>query len=84
MCVCVCGKAFVHMARLERERAEVQQKREEEARRRHREHITRVKKMLEAAFDGDTAEINTLLKEVSQPLQCKLAALYHRRSSTWN
>ena len=55
----------MYMARLERERAEVQQKREEEARKKQREHLARIKRMLEAAFDGDTAEINTLLKEVS-------------------
>ena len=29
-----------------------------------REHMQRVKRMLEAAFDGDTQEINTILKEV--------------------
>lgn len=52
------------MARLEQERAEQQQKREEEARKRQREHARRIKRMLEAAFDGDTGEIKKLLKEV--------------------
>ena len=53
------------MAKLEQERAEKQRKREEEALRRKKEHLKRIKRMLEAAFDGDTEEIKKLLKEVS-------------------
>ena len=52
------------MAKLEQERAEQQQKRDEEALRRRKEHFSRIKRMLEAAFDGDVAEIKKLLKEV--------------------
>ena len=58
----------MYMARLEKERAELAQKREEEARRRRREHLSRIKRMLESAFDGDTAEIRQLLKEVTHLL----------------
>lgn len=55
----------MHMVKLEQERAEQQQKRDEAALRRRREHLARIRRMLEAAFDGDTAEIKKLLKEVS-------------------
>ena len=50
----------MYMARLEKEKAELPQKREEEARR-YRE---------ESAFDGDTAVIRQLLKEVRHLLVC--------------
>lgn len=52
------------MAKLEQERAEQQRKRDEEALKRRKEHLGRIKRMLEAAFDGDTKEINKLLNEV--------------------
>lgn len=52
------------MVKLEQERAEQQRKRDEEALRRRKKHFSRIKKMLEAAFDGDTVEIRKLLKEV--------------------
>lgn len=54
----------MQMAKLEQERAEQQRKRDEEAQRKRKEHNRRIKRMLEAAFDGDTDEINKLLKEV--------------------
>ena len=53
------------MAKLEQERAEQQRKKDEEALRRRKEHLRRIKRMLEAAFDGDTDEIRKLLREVS-------------------
>ncbi len=53
------------MVRLEQERAEVAYRHEEDERRRKREQAKRVKRMLEAAFDGDTTEIKALLSEVS-------------------
>lgn len=52
------------MAKLERERAEQQRKKDEEALRRRKEHLGRIKRMLEAAFDGDIGQIRKLLKEV--------------------
>ena len=55
----------MYMAHLERERVEQQQKREEEALKQRKEHSRRIKRMLEAAFDGDTEEIQKLLKEVN-------------------
>ena len=61
-----CMQAFLHMVKLEQERAEQQQKRDEEALRRRKEHVARIKRMLEAAFDGDIAEIRKILKEVSE------------------
>lgn len=65
-CDVFCMQVFLHMVKLEQERAEQQQKRDEEALRRRREHVARIKRMLEAAFDGDTVEIRKLLKEVSK------------------
>ncbi len=53
------------MVRLEQERAEAAYQREEEERRKKREQTKRIKKMLEAAFDGETMEIKALLSEVS-------------------
>ena len=57
-------QAYVQLARLERERAEREREKEEAERKKKREQMQRVKRMLEAAFDGDTQEINTILKEV--------------------
>ena len=62
--LCVCVQAFVKMAKLEQERAEQQRRRDEEALKRRKEHLSRIKRMLEAAFDGDTDQIKKLLKEV--------------------
>ncbi len=50
---------------MERERAEEQRKRDEDALKRRKESSRRIKRMLEAAFDGDIQEINDLLEEVS-------------------
>lgn len=59
------------MAKIEQERAEQQRMREQEALRRRKEHFGRIKKMLEAAFDGDIEEIKKLLKEVGMhPHMC--------------
>ena len=57
-------QAYVQMVKLEQERAEEQQRRDEEALKRRKEHLCRIKRMLEAAFDGDMDEIRKLLKEV--------------------
>ena len=57
-------QAFLQMVKMERMRAEAEMKREEEERRKKREHNRRVKRVLEAAFDGDNDEIKTVLKEV--------------------
>lgn len=57
-------QAYLQMVRLEQERAEQQYKREEEERRKKREQAKRIKRMLEAAFDGETGEIKCLLSEV--------------------
>ncbi len=58
-------QAYLQMVRLEQERAEAAYQREEEERRKKREQAKRIKRMLEAAFDGDTMEIKALLSEVS-------------------
>lgn len=59
-------QAYVHLARLERQRAEHEREREEAERKRKREEMKRIKRILEAAFDGDTQEIKAVLKEVRQ------------------
>lgn len=58
----------MQMAKLEQERVEQQRKRDEEALRRKKEYLSRIKRMLEAAFDGNTDEIKKLLKEVTDNL----------------
>lgn len=50
---------------MEQEKAEKQRQKEEEERRRKREAKQRMKRMLEAAFDGDLDEMSTVLKEVT-------------------
>ena len=52
------------MVQMEREQAERERVKEEEERRRRREEQQRKKRMLEAAFDGDNDEIDTVLNEV--------------------
>ena len=52
---------------MEQEQAEKERQKEEEERKRKREMAKRRKRMLEAAFDGDNDEINTVLKEVNTP-----------------
>lgn len=49
---------------MEQEKAEQQRLKEEEERRRKREEKQRMKRMLEAAFDGDVEEMKLVLKEV--------------------
>ena len=55
----------MQMVRMEQQRAEAERKREEEERRKQREQARRRTRMLEAAFDGDTVEINAVLTEAS-------------------
>ena len=50
---------------MERERAEHEMEREAEERRKRKEQLSRQKKMLEAAFDGEIDVIQSLLKEAS-------------------
>ena len=52
------------MAKIEQEQAEQQRIREQEDLRRRKEYFSRIKRMLEAAFDGEIEEIKKLLKEV--------------------
>ena len=49
---------------MEQEKAEKQRLKEEEERKRKREEKQRMKRMLEAAFDGDVEEMTLVLKEV--------------------
>ena len=65
------------MVRLEQERAEQQYKREEEERRRKREQAKRIKRMLEAAFDGETGEIKCLLSEVCYHISSNCSYAYY-------
>ncbi|XP_078485832.1 IQ motif and ankyrin repeat domain-containing protein 1-like [Ciona intestinalis] len=59
-------EAYVAMVKAQQEAAEKELEREEEERRRKREEAKRKKRMLEAAFDGDLDEMQSILNEVSQ------------------
>ena len=52
------------LVKMEQEQAEKERQKEEDERKRKRELAKRRKRMLEASFDGDNDEINTILKEV--------------------
>ncbi|KAK3800105.1 hypothetical protein RRG08_015071 [Elysia crispata] len=58
-------EAFLHMVKMEQEEAERRQQKEDEERRRKKEEQKRIKRMLEAAFDGDIDQMKEVLKEVS-------------------
>ena len=64
LCAHTRTQAYVHLARLERQRVEHEREREEAERKRKREEMKRIKRILEAAFDGDIQEIKAVLKEV--------------------
>ena len=53
------------MVKMEQEEAERRQQKEDEERRRKKEEQKRIKRMLEAAFDGDIDQMKEILKEVS-------------------
>lgn len=53
------------MVKMERIRAEAVLEREMEERRKKKEHAKRIKRILEAAFDGDNDEIRAVLREVT-------------------
>ena len=52
--------------KLQQEEAERQQRKEDEERKRKAEQRKRVKRMLEAAFDGDTDAMKQIIKEVTE------------------
>lgn len=52
------------MVRMEQQRAEAERKREEEERKKRREQAKRKSRILEAAFDGNITEVNSVLNEV--------------------
>ena len=58
------------MVKREQERAEQEHLKEMEERRRRRLRQERIKRMLEAAFDGENDEILVVLKEVRRPNCC--------------
>ncbi|XP_064623057.1 IQ motif and ankyrin repeat domain-containing protein 1-like [Lineus longissimus] len=58
-------EAFVKLVKMQQEEAEKERQKEEEERRKKREAAKRIKRILEAAFDGDDDEILGILKEVS-------------------
>ena len=53
-------EAFLHLVKLEREEAERQAERDGRERRRKKEILNRKKRMLEAAFEGETDEIKNV------------------------
>lgn len=57
-------EAYLQVVKIEREKAEKERQREEEERRRKRAAAQRIKRFLEAAFDGDLDEIKSILDEV--------------------
>ena len=62
--VCLLVQAFLHVVKMEQKRAAKEREREAEQRRKRQEELRRVKKFLEAAFDGDCEELQSLLNEV--------------------
>ena len=58
-------QACIAIAQQAQKEAEEQARKEMEERKRKAEEKKRVKRMLEAGFDGDLDEINAILKEVS-------------------
>ncbi|GFN81375.1 fam83h antisense RNA 1 (head to head) [Plakobranchus ocellatus] len=59
-------EAFLHMVKMEQEEAERRQQKEDEERKRKKEEKKRIKRMLEAAFDGDIDQMKEIIKEVSE------------------
>jgi len=57
---------------------EMERRKDEEERKRHREMVRRQKRMLEAAFDGNDDEILAILKEVNRSLFIQL--IYYDQS----
>lgn len=57
-------QAYIQMVKLEQQRAEAERIREAEERKKKKEQAQRITRMLEAAFDGDTSEIKSILEEV--------------------
>ena len=53
------------MAKMEQEKAAKERERETEQRRKRQEEAKRVKRFLEASFDGDCGELESLLNEVN-------------------
>lgn len=62
--MCHYFQAFVHLVKLQQEEAERLRQKEEEERKRKIEENKRRKRMLDAAFEGDTDEMKQILKEV--------------------
>ena len=54
----------MQMVRMEQQRAEAERKREEEERKKQKEQARRRTHILEAAFDGNLVEIQSILEEV--------------------
>ena len=67
-----CLQAFLHMVRMEQERSAKEMEREAELRRKKQAEVKRIKKFLEAAFDGEFEILQSLLSEVFK--QCVLWA----------
>ena len=59
-----CLQAFLHMVRMEQERSAKEMEREVELRRKKQAEVKRIKKFLEAAFDGEREVLQSLLSEV--------------------
>jgi Skp family chaperone for outer membrane proteins len=59
-------EAYVQMVKLERQRAEAERMWKSEERQKQKEQAQRISRMLEAAFEGDTIVIKSILEEVRQ------------------
>lgn len=87
-------QAYLQLVKMEQERAAVERMREDEARKKKREETQRIKRFLEAAFDGDNDEIQMILDEVHNcyssiaclftRLQIFMQKLENLRSSVFN
>lgn len=59
-----CTQACIAIAKQRQKEAEEEARKEAEERKRRAEEKKRIKRMLEAAFDGDVDEMKTILQEV--------------------
>lgn len=58
-------QAFVKLVKMKQEEAERERQIEEEERKKKAEQRKRIKRVLEAAFDGDNDELLAIFREVS-------------------
>lgn len=70
-------QAYVQMVRLEQQRCEAERQKQEEERKKQKEQARRVSRMLEAAFEGDSNEIKSLMEEVCTNITIVYTCIVH-------